>query len=102
MTALIIAIYILTVADAVSTAVGVSSGVISEGNALFQSVMQSNPVLTAIVVSLIMGAVLYGIWRIRKRIKWLPFAMVGVLLVKIYIMGIHGYWIYQATALSLW
>lgn len=102
MTALFIIIFLLTIADAVCTAVGVSHGVINEGNVLMQTAMTSYPVLTAVAVCLIIGGILYLMWRVRKRIKWMPRALIGILAVKIGILGMHGYWIANATALNLW
>jgi len=92
---LFIAIYILTVLDAISTITGVQLKVVEEANPFVQAAMTNRPVLTGLVVCLTIGAVLYGIYRIKDRIRWLTYAMGGVLAVKAVIMGLHVGWITQ-------
>jgi|LSQX01.2.fsa_nt_gb hypothetical protein len=48
----IIAIFILQVADAACTAYGVTLGCVQEGNVLFEKIMHSHPILTAGLVVL--------------------------------------------------
>ena len=92
---LFIAIYILTILDAISTITGVQLKLVEEANPFVQAVMTNQPILTGIVVCLAIGAVLYGIYRVRHKIRWLAYAMGGVLAVKIGIMALHISWITQ-------
>lgn len=90
---LFISIYILTMLDAICTSIGVTGGVIEEGNPLVQSAMMLHPVITGAAVCAAIGLVLYGIWKVRDKVKWLPYALGLVLAVKVGIMGMHLYWI---------
>jgi dolichol kinase len=92
---LFIAIYILTLLDAISTITGVQLKVVEEANPFVQAAMTNQPVLTGLVVCLVIGAVLYGIYRVRHRIRWIGYAMGGVLAVKVGIMSLHINWIVQ-------
>ena len=92
---LFIAIYILTILDAISTITGVHLGVVEEANPFIQATMTNQPILTGLVVCVAIGAVLYGIYRVRHRIRWIGYAMGGVLAVKVAIMGLHINWITQ-------
>lgn len=92
---LFIAIYILTVLDAISTITGVQLKVVEEANPFVQATMTNQPILTGLVVCVAIGAVLYGIYRVRHRIRWIGYAMGGVLAVKVFVMAIHFNWITQ-------
>jgi dolichol kinase len=92
---LFVAIYGLTILDAISTIIGVQLGVVEEANPFVQAAMTNQPILTGLVVCLLIGAVLYGVYGVRHRIRWLAYAMGGVLAVKVVIMGLHIGWITQ-------
>lgn len=92
---LFIAIYILTILDAISTITGVQLKVVEEANPFVQSAMTNQPILTGLAVCLLIGAVLYGIYRVRHKIRWLAYPMCGVLAIKVVIMGMHIGWITQ-------
>ncbi len=92
---LFITIYILTMLDAIATITGVQLKVVEEANPFVQAVMTNYPVLTGVVVYLLIGAMLYGIYRVRHKVRWLVYAMCGVLAAKVVIMGMHINWIAQ-------
>lgn len=96
---LFITIYILTILDAICTITGVQLGFVEEGNPFVQSAMQNYPILTGLTVVLVIGAVLYGIYRVRHKIRWIGYAMVGVLAIKMAIIGLHVNWIVQIVKL---
>ena len=92
---LLTVVFIMTVIDAASTVAGVKVGVIEEANPFIQAAMTNQPILTGLVVCVAIGAVLYGIYRVRHKMRWLAYAMGGVLAVKVVIMGLHVNWITQ-------
>lgn len=92
---LLTAVFIMTVVDAASTVTGVKLGVIEEANPFIQAAMTNQPILTGLVVCLAIGAILYGIYRVRHRIRWIGYAMGGVLVVKIGVIALHINWITQ-------
>lgn len=89
------AIFIATIIDAVSTAAGIQMGFIEEANPIMYKAMAFHPALSALLIIVLVGAVLYGIYKVRSKIRWLPIAMSFVLIVKIFIAGLHVYWISQ-------
>lgn len=92
---LFIAIYILTILDAISTIAGVQLKVVEEANPFVQAAMTNQPILTGLVVCLGIGAVLYGIYRVRHKIRWIGYGLGGMLAVKIAVIGLHVGWIVE-------
>lgn len=92
---LFIAIYILTIADITLTAAGVRMGYITEANPVLQGMMHTCPILTGTVMCVLIGAVMYGVYRARDKIRWLRYPMGGMLVVKMAIIGLHAGWIIQ-------
>lgn len=41
------------------------------------------------------GSVLYGLYRVRKWIRWIGYAMCGMVAVKVMVIGLHVDWIAQ-------
>jgi hypothetical protein len=91
---LFITIYILTIIDIACTVAGVNMGYITEANPVLQSVMHNYPILTGAVMCVGIGAVLYGMYRVR-HIRWLKYAAGGMLAVKVMVIGLHVGWIAQ-------
>ena len=92
---LFITIYILTIADISLTVTGVRMGYITEANPVLQSAMHASPILTGIVMCAVIGAVLYGLYRVRQRIRWIGYVMGGMAAVKVMVIGLHAGWIIQ-------
>lgn len=91
--AVVALIFALTAVDAVCTSEGLRLGVIAEGNPLMAATMYSAPGITAAAVCAGTAALLSLIWRLRRRVPWAGAALLGVLAVKIGIVGLHLHWI---------
>lgn len=86
-------ILVLTAMDAVCTAAGLRLGVIAEGNPLMAAPMYAAPGITAAAVCAGTAALLALIWRLRRRVPWAGAALLGVLAVKLGVVGLHLRWI---------
>ena len=84
-------IFILTLSDVSLTAYGVLNGQISEGNPLMAKILDYNLIGGAMVVLLVTGLL---IWFLSKQnLKWIKFACIGLLVIKIFIMFLHVGWL---------
>ena len=92
---LFITIYILTIADIACTVAGVYTGYITEANPVLQGLMHTSPILTGAAMCIVIGAVLYGMYRVRQRIRWIGYAIGGMAAVKVMVIGLHVGWIAQ-------
>lgn len=90
---LIWAIFLLTLADAVCTAAGVSLGIILEGNPIMQAPMHEHPVFTAALVCLYVGALLALIGKFSSRCRYILPLLAVVFAVKVAVIGLHLGWI---------
>jgi hypothetical protein len=88
-------VYILTVLDIILTVTGIRMDYITEANPILQGFMHNYPILTGTVMCALVGAVLYGVYRVRHKIRWLGYAMGGMMAVKVVIIGIHVGWIIE-------
>ena len=86
----------LTIADVAFTIYGLSLGVIEEANPLMVRGMTSKPFITGVTVCISVAFLLYLIYRHYEKIKWLKWAVRGLLAVKLFIIAVHAFWIYQA------
>jgi len=92
---LFISIFILTIVDAVCTAIGVHLGVVEEANPFFQRVVMAQPVLASTAVCIGVGGILYLVYRLRDKVRFMVPLMVGLLIVKLVVVGIHLEWMAQ-------
>ncbi len=92
---LFIVIYILTILDAIATVSGVQMGFIEEANPFVQKAMMYHPLITGLASCIVVGAVLYLIYRVRHKVGYLIYLMSIVLAVKTIIIGMHINWIAQ-------
>jgi len=84
-------IFILTLSDVSLTAYGVLNGQISEGNPLMAKILDYNLIGGAMVVLLVTGLL---IWFLSKqKFKWLKYACLGLLTIKIGVMFMHMNWL---------
>lgn len=90
---LLIAILTLTAADAACTAAGLRLGTIQEGNPLLCHVMTAHPVMTGAAVCVAVAALMLWLYSVRERVRWIGPALVGVVAVKLAVMGMHIHWI---------
>lgn len=94
-----ITIFILTVADAICTAVGVINGWLIEGNVLLARAVTDSPILACSATALAVGLLLLWIWNIKDKIKWLKYPIIIILCEKIIIMVMHVFIISRAITL---
>lgn len=90
---LILAIFLLTMADAVCTVAGVSLGVIFEGNPIMRASMHEYPVFTAVLVCLYVGVLLALIDKFSARCRYILPMLTVVFVVKVAVIGLHIGWI---------
>lgn len=90
---MLIAIAILTLIDIACTYYGITSGYIAEGNPIASMLFGWSPIGTCLIVAALVGLLLYVIAKQYKRYRWIRYAMLGVLAVKIGIVGLHMIWI---------
>jgi hypothetical protein len=88
-------IFVLTLTDAICTAIGMRLGVITEANPLLRDVMTASPILASMGVCLLVGALLYFLYLFRGRVKWLGPALYAVTAVKLAVLGMHFAWVSQ-------
>lgn len=92
---LFIAIYILTILDVVCTVTGIKTGFITEANPLMQDFIEKAPIIAGVFVLVGVTSLLCLIYRLRKKIRWLKYALTGVVAVKVIIAGMHIGWILE-------
>ena len=84
-------IFILTLADLIITGFGIAHKRIEEANPIMAVLYNWNIPLTILIVGTIVGLL---IWFLSKqKFKWLKYATLGLLGIKIFIMLLHGMWI---------
>jgi hypothetical protein len=84
-------VFALTVFDALATWYGVSNGYIQEGNGIMRELFAISIPLTCMLVVVITGSLLY--WISTKSYKWIKYAMLPVLAIKIWIAVLHITWL---------
>lgn len=85
-----ILIFILTLADVALTVWGVTKGYIEEANPLLQGVFHTSPILTGLAVILAVGLML--LFLSKQKIKWLGYAVGGLVVIKIGVLLLHVDW----------
>ena len=83
-------IFILTLFDAAISVWGVTTNRMEEGNPLLVDFMNNNALLTGIAVIIIVGLLLLFISK--YRFKWMKYAIMSILCVKIFVMYLHTIW----------
>jgi hypothetical protein len=86
-----ISVFLLTVFDAIATWYGVTMGYITEGNAMIRQLFEISIPGTCLMVVIVTGALLY--WISTHKYRWIPYAMMGVLAIKLLIAALHVAWI---------
>lgn len=90
---LVLAVILMTVADAGLTVLGVSLGVITEANPLLKSAVQKSPLLTGISVVIYTVAVLSVIWKLGPHYKVTIPLLIALTAIKTTVVAMHLYWI---------
>ena len=90
-----IAIFILTIIDALCTMFGIKAGFIREANPILQAVFHTSPEMAAAIIVVFVGAMLLLIYKYRGRIRWINYGVAGLAIVKLWVVGLHINWISQ-------
>ncbi|MGI5971916.1 MAG: DUF5658 family protein [Oscillospiraceae bacterium] len=92
---LIIAAFLMTLADAFCTVAGIRLGVIEEANPILRSAMELDPVVTALAACAYTGGLLLIVYRFGNRCRTtLPLLLV-LCAVKAAVMILHAGWIFS-------
>jgi hypothetical protein len=89
----LIAIFILSIIDAIATYTGVKLGIVEEANPLLTTVFHSSPELAAVLLIAFIGAMLWVINRYGHRLRHINVGLAMMLMVKLAIIGAHVGWI---------
>lgn len=90
---LLIAIFSLTVIDVALTYWGYKAGHIDEANPLLSYVYRNGPEVTSVLVLLFVGCLLGILWNYKDKARHIYYFVIGLLLVKIAVVGIHINWL---------
>jgi len=90
---LLIAIFGLTVIDVGLTYWGYKAGHIEEANPLLSYVYRNSPEASSILILLFVGCLLGILWNYKEKARHMYVFVIGVLLVKIAVVGIHINWL---------
>ena len=88
-----LAIWLLTVFDATATYIGVTRYGLGEGNPVALWLFGWSIPGTCILAVALTGVALWVIRKHAHRYRWIGWAVVGILAVKIGIAGLHMAWI---------
>ena len=88
-----LAIMLLTIFDATATYIGVTRFGIEEGNPLARALFAWSIPGTCILAVVLTGAALMVVRRYASKFRWIGWAVIGVLAVKIAIAGLHTVWL---------
>lgn len=87
----LIAIYVLTIIDVISTIVGIKIERMTEANVLMDHVFRAlGYELTGIIILITVGCGLVLIYKVKDKIPWLPAALMFILVIKILIVILHS------------
>lgn len=86
-------IFILTILDISLTAIGINSGIIEEGNPIMNYFFQQSMVYSMIISLVIVGLLLFLLYKVRRRVLWLPKALYGITFIKIIVIAMHIRWV---------
>lgn len=86
-------ILILTVLDVLFTTLGLEMGVIEEANPLMNAFYKLSPILTITGVLLFISVVLYLLYKLKDRFRWIPAVLYGIVGIKVFVLLLHVRWI---------
>lgn len=86
---IVISIMLLSVFDAVCTAIGVSSGNVIETNQLFSSSVMGSPWVSCGLVCAGVCALLWLVYKLGSKYRWVHYALIAVLIERIAIAAVH-------------
>jgi hypothetical protein len=73
--------------------VGLSLGVIAEGNPVWRDLMSENPVATAAAAVALTAALLAVVYRFRRRCAYVVPLLTGLWAIRIAVIGLHLFWL---------
>lgn len=89
-----ILVYLLTIIDVVFSYIGLKLNYIQEFNPVMNYFINLSLPLTMAAVLVGAAILLYLIYSL-SYFRWIAYAMAGVLVVKLIVVGMHAVWIYQ-------
>ena len=93
MKVLLSSVFGLTLADVSCTYFGYKAGYIEEANPLLRFTFHNHPELTSIFVIIFVGCLLGLLWNYKDKARHITLFVVGILIVKIAVVGLHLNWI---------
>lgn len=93
MKTLLTSIFGLTIIDIACTYFGYKAGYIEEGNPLLRFMFHNHPELTSFFVIIFVGYMLGLLWNYKDKSRHITLFVVGILIVKIAVVGLHLSWI---------
>lgn len=91
-----LAIWLLTIFDAIATCVGVTMFGLEEGNPLMLAMFGWSVSGTCILAVVLTGAALLLVRRYGHQYRWIGYAVTGVLVLKIIVAVMHVVWMMVA------
>lgn len=88
-----IAIWLLTLFDAAATYIGVTRFGLPEGNPFMLWLFGWSIPGACILAVIVTTAMLFVVRRYRPHYRWIGWALIGVLAIKIAVAGLHVVWI---------
>lgn len=100
----LIAIYVLTIVDVISTIIGINLKYMTEANVLMNQVFCAlGCEVTGIIILVAVGCGLVLIYKVKDRIPWLPAALMLMFTIKLLIVIWHNLlWSYVVIHEVLW
>lgn len=82
-------VLILTLIDAMATAVGVKYKYLEEANPFIRELVDYRPAASCIAACVLAGLLLFFIYVLRHRIFWIRYALSGLFIIKIGLAALH-------------
>lgn len=90
-------IFILTFADVIFTATGLNLGIVEEANPYMDYLIELSLPITLVGILVVTIAILYMLYKVENRVRWLPLALKGLLIIKVVVILLHFQWIAVAS-----
>ncbi|UWG98016.1 DUF5658 family protein [Dehalobacter sp. DCM] len=90
-----ILIFLMTIADTLFTAVGMTKGIIAEANPIIKWIFSVNTTLASVTVVMFVGVLLLMIYRFRNHIRWIKYGLGLLVIAKVGVLILHLRWIIE-------
>lgn len=92
--------FFLTLIDVICTAIGISKGFVREGNPLLANFFHKTPATAAVTVAVFVTTLLYILYKLQYRVRWMNRAANLMLVIKTFAMVLHINWIFHVLFYS--